>query len=83
MLDILRLSYCILERSCELSVGRESLTESAIWRIIVLLLFPFKLSYYNLDMIRIFAQIVTALLVIWTLCIAFPLFQVSQYTFHL
>ena len=39
--------------------------------IIVLSLFPFKLSYYYLNMLRIFAQIVTALLVIWTLCIAF------------
>ena len=39
--------------------------------IIVLLLFPFKLSYYNSNMVRIFSQIVTALLVIWTLCVAF------------
>ena len=39
--------------------------------IIVLLLFPFKLSYYSSNMVRIFSQIVTALLVIWTLCVAF------------
>ena len=39
--------------------------------IYCIITFPIQTFILLLDMIRIFAQIVTALLVIWTLCIAF------------
>ncbi len=39
--------------------------------IVTLILSHSEFYYYDLNMLRIFSQIVTALLVIWTLCIAF------------